>query len=546
MANPLTRHSLSLQRAAWPLLFLFCGFLLNLGGAPLFDLDEGAFSEASREIVESGVWSATYLDAQPRYDKPIFTYWLQASSIKAFGIHEVSLRLHSAFAALLWAAAIYNFVRSSCDRKTATAAVLIFSSTLLVTVIGRAATADALLNLFIALSFFDIYRYSQTHSRHHMLRSWVWISLGMLTKGPVAAAIPLLVSGLWFASERKLPAWRRAIVNPYGWLILALILAPWLLAIWQEQGAGFFKGFLLDHNLKRFTDTREGHGGQWYYYFLMLPVALLPFSGMLIGLARLSTQLWQRPWERLLLIWFAVVFTLVSFSKTQLPHYVLYGVTPLLILFAKYRSQLVRSHLQLGFPALFFALQIALYFYVQEAASGEENLYMKALLAKAPQYLNKLYLGSAIAALLICLGLCFIQISHWKKLALAGLLQSLFCFTLFIPAIAGMQQAPVKAAALSSRHLEQELIAYRINMPSFSAYRNAITHRRPPEIGDVIFTREDKLGELQAQFPGAQLDIFFRDGGIVLLHLHPPVTGLENPITGNAHETLANPQHVKP
>ncbi|MBD2858540.1 glycosyltransferase family 39 protein [Spongiibacter sp. KMU-158] len=358
--------------AAWPLLFLFCGFLFNLSGAPLFDLDEGAFSEASREILETNVWSATYLNGEPRYDKPILTYWLQASSMAVFGLNEISMRLHSVLAAMCWGLAIFLFCREFCDRKTATAALLIFSSTLLVTVIGRAATADALLNLFIALSFLDIYRYSQSQSRKHLLRSWLWISLGMLTKGPVAAGIPLIASGLWFASEKNLREWRRAIFHPLGWLILIAILLPWLLAIWQEQGSGFFKGFLLDHNLGRFTNTKEGHGGQWYYYIVLLPIALLPYSGMLLSLLGHWRSLWRKPLERLLLIWFGLVFILVSLSQTQLPHYVLYGITPLLILFAKYRHSFARHNWQLLLPVLFFALQIGLWFFSQNAAETEK------------------------------------------------------------------------------------------------------------------------------------------------------------------------------
>ena len=53
-------------------------FLLCLGGAPLFDVDEGAFSEATREMFERGDFLFTYLNGAPRFDKPIFIYWLQA------------------------------------------------------------------------------------------------------------------------------------------------------------------------------------------------------------------------------------------------------------------------------------------------------------------------------------------------------------------------------------------------------------------------------------------------------------------------------------
>ena len=59
------------RRGPLALLFAAIGlaFFLNLGNAPLFDRDEGAFSEATREMVESGNYVSTTLNGEPRYDK---------------------------------------------------------------------------------------------------------------------------------------------------------------------------------------------------------------------------------------------------------------------------------------------------------------------------------------------------------------------------------------------------------------------------------------------------------------------------------------------
>jgi 4-amino-4-deoxy-L-arabinose transferase-like glycosyltransferase len=50
-------------------------YLVRLAGAPLFDVDEGAFAEASREMLASGDWGHTTLNGADRFDKPIFIYW---------------------------------------------------------------------------------------------------------------------------------------------------------------------------------------------------------------------------------------------------------------------------------------------------------------------------------------------------------------------------------------------------------------------------------------------------------------------------------------
>jgi 4-amino-4-deoxy-L-arabinose transferase-like glycosyltransferase len=93
------------------LLAVAIGFFVNLGGIPLFDLDEGAFAEATREMLASGTFAATYLDGVPRYDKPIFSYWMQALSITLFGLNEWAVRLPSALASCLWLWAGFAFVK---------------------------------------------------------------------------------------------------------------------------------------------------------------------------------------------------------------------------------------------------------------------------------------------------------------------------------------------------------------------------------------------------------------------------------------------------
>jgi len=500
-------------------IFLLSGFVLNVWHIPLFDVDEGAFSEATREILASGIWAATYLDGVPRFDKPILTYWLQASFVLSFGLNEFALRLHSIIAAILWGAALYLFCKQFINRQTAFAAILIFSSVLMVTMIGRAATADAVLNLFICLSFFDIYRFQQSSNKKHLYRAWLWMSLGMLTKGPVAMVIPLFSSGIWLWSLQQKQQWFRIAFNIKGALIMALVLCPWLYLVWQEQGADFFYGFLVEHNLQRFTATKENHGGQWYYYLIVLPLVLLPYTGLL-GLFTKFKKLWQKPFERLLIIWFLVVFVLVSLSKTQLPHYVLYGVTPLLILFAKYRRAFNGKYLIWLIAPLLFFINIAIVIYTSQTTQWSENNYVNDMLSTMPTQFDKGYLAACLCFLLALIISSYVRTAIWKKLVFTGLLQSLFVYNWFVPAYAEIQQAPVKAAAEFARSIEQPIVAYKIHMPSFSVYRQAITHRRDVKAGDVVFTKSDKAIELATQFGSQNIQQLFNQQGIVLLQIN--------------------------
>ena len=77
------------------ILFAACvvaGFFINIHAVPLFDLDEGAFSEATREMFVRGDFISPYLNGAPRYDKPVLIHWLQAASVWTLGLNEFALR----------------------------------------------------------------------------------------------------------------------------------------------------------------------------------------------------------------------------------------------------------------------------------------------------------------------------------------------------------------------------------------------------------------------------------------------------------------------
>jgi len=308
---------------------IFLALLCVIGCAPyipLFDLDEGAFSEATREMLTSGNWVSTYLNGEPRHDKPILIYWFQAVSVKLFGLHPLAFRLPSLLASLTWIFIIYRFCKEFIDERTARITVWVFCCCILTTTMFKAATADALLNCLITIICFDIYRYSQTPNSKRLVLLGIYLGLGFLTKGPVAIIIPLGASLAALSICGQFNRWFQAVIHPYSWLTFLIIVTPWHIAVYLDQGWAFFEGFYLGHNVNRFSSTMEQHGGSPFYYLLLLPIALAPFtkfwldsfkSVKIIGKDLLTTYFW---------FWFLIPFTIFSFSKTQLPHYILYGM----------------------------------------------------------------------------------------------------------------------------------------------------------------------------------------------------------------------------
>ncbi len=246
---------------------------------PLYDLDEGAFTEATREMIASGNYVSITLNGEPRHDKPILIYWLQAAAVHLFGLNEFALRLPSILAGLAWLLAVVRFARRHIGADTGYAAGLIMVLSLYVGVIVKGAVADALLHVFLALGFFEIYNYFIAPRRATFYRAFLWMGLGFLTKGPVAVVFPLVVSLILFGSYGRWGDWARAVFNPGGVSIFLAIIVPWHVAVYLDSGWAFFEGFYLHHNLNRYSGAMEGHYGSYLYYLLWTPLLALPFTG---------------------------------------------------------------------------------------------------------------------------------------------------------------------------------------------------------------------------------------------------------------------------
>lgn len=519
---------------------LLVAFLLSTASLPLTDVDEGAFTEATREMLERGNLVSPTLNGAPRHDKPILIYWAQAASVSLFGQSEFTFRLPSLLASLFWLFALYRFARRHGDAATAQAATLVMSLTLIVGVVARAAIADALLNLFIALAMFGIYDYfveqrrgSATGAiRRRLLGVYAVLGLGFLTKGPVAVFFPLLVSALFFVSAGAWRAWLRAVFFWPGWLLFLAIVVPWHVLVWLDQGDAFFRGFYLKHNLDRYSNTFEGHGGNPFYYLLVAPLILLPFTGWLLAIAgRVVAAARARSpglvegdglFERFLLIWFVVVFVFFSFSGTQLPHYLVYGCTPLFLLLARHRLA-ERRWLAFLPPILFALLLGALPVLLGIAAERSKRPLESLLLADLQTAFNGDLARAASAGLLVVLlGLAFWRrLPAWQGLVLAGLVQGGVLFGVVAPAIVGATQGPVRAAAAFAAAQPAPVVAWRIYQPSFSVYRRAVTPYRLPQAGELVLTRSDRLGEVVAAVAPLVVTPVFQQSYVTLARVAP-------------------------
>jgi 4-amino-4-deoxy-L-arabinose transferase-like glycosyltransferase len=483
---------------------------LALGTPPLFDLDEGAFTASTTEMFLRGDFLSSYLLGEPRYDKPILIYWLQAASVGLLGSSEFTWRLPSALASSLWILATYGFASRVRDRQTGLAAALIIATAAGLTIITRAATADALLNLFLTSAGYATWLWLREGRQRWLYAAWLAMALGFLTKGPIALAIPGGALLLWCASRREWRSFFSWLLAPGPLLLFLAVALPWFAIQTWHEGPGFLTGFFLKHNLSRFDMPMEGHGGRPFYYVPVVLLSLLPHTALLLlALTRLKA-VWRDELLRFGLLWFLLAFVLFSFSGTKLPHYVYYGYGGLVLILASQVGHKASRWLLALTGAVTFALLLAVPGLLDRAlprlkpddlllAQGIGSLF-------GPDY----WLWCGAALVISLLPLLLKPLTARFALYANGLLAGATLAVFLLPIVGQVQQGPVKQAGRLARDLPGPLLLYGINTPSFQTYAGRRVEKRPPRAGDLVLTRESRLHELPAA------EVVFRERSYVL------------------------------
>ena len=476
-------------------------FLLGLNQALLFDVDEGAFTEATREMVLSGDWGHTTLNGLDRFDKPIGVYWLQAISASVFGFNEFAFRLPSALSGWLASLVLARFAYLQWGPRAGLLAAVISATSLGPWAMARTATADALLGLFFVLIFIDLWRVISTNSVASRRKLALWVALGLLVKGPVAIVLPLgalAIYGLLIPIAR---ANLKALFLDLGtWVILLAVSCPWYLYAYARHGQNFINGFLLKHNVERFMGSMEGHSGHWSYFLVALPLLWLPWSTLCVSAIANVREQWQQPFMKYAWIWFAFVFCFFSIANTKLPHYLLYAGPAVCLLLTSAALSASRRMWALTWAVamLGFAAILLLPGYLQQNPGWVKDMFYKSLIEESPQTQMKVWLFAL--PLLLCVAPAFNYLLREVKPVNTYMTQG-FGFIFFsvfqagvlalivLPWWAQTLQAPVQGLALKFQDNTNSIVQWGVHLPSFATYRQHEAPRREPMPGEMALVK---------------------------------------------------------
>ncbi|MDX2301628.1 MAG: glycosyltransferase family 39 protein [Microscillaceae bacterium] len=505
----------------WLLGILLVSYLVisaNIGGLDVYALDEARNATCAREMMKKGEWIVPTFNGQLRVEKPPLHYYFMMLGYAIFGFGEFGARFFSVIFGLLTIGVTFLFAKRYLDLKTAVFSALSLTASIHYSIQFHMAVPDPYLIFFIAAGMFAFYRGFTEKQPIFLYLAYASLALGYMCKGPIALLLPGMSIFFYLIFSRSF-TWKNILkARPFeGLLIAIMVIAPWHIAVGQATQGEWLRGFYYQHNVYRFTNTMEGHGG----------IFLLTWVFVLIGLLPLVVYLPQalgKAWKDRGLHQHALLFCLMasgsivlffSISKTKLPNYTVPSYPFFAVLLGYYLAHFEwtnRSYrgLQVSsavYLLLMLALAIGAYIGIQfdEALSDLKNV---------AYYFVLLPIGGVIA-------LYFVFRKEFEKIVYTQILSFIWTTLLFFWfAFPQIDRRNPLHVAIPKMNLSKPIIAHTAFNPAFVFYADKVI----PMYGDYasmraaidqyeevyIIIRKDRLEEF-AQDKDLEIVVMQRD-----------------------------------
>lgn len=477
-------------------------FTANIGGISIYVLDEAKNSVCAREMFDRDSWVVPTFNNELRTDKPPLHYYFMMFGYTLFGVNEFAARFFSALMGVLTVLVVYGFAKRYLDKNTAFYAALALLASVQVVAQFHLAVPDPYLIFFVTLGLLCFYAYYKENRKIWIYGFYTCLALATLAKGPVAVALPGLIVMLFLLWKKALQ-WRTLLhwIPIPAILLFLVITLPWYIAVGVATDGEWLSAFFLKHNLSRYADPMEGHGGPFFLIPLFVITGLFPFSLLIVQALHFS---WKHRIHDLLLLAIlvvAVITVFFSFSGTKLPNYPAPAFPFLAIVLGYFLG-----HLNMGYVrkykvklTMLFYLLVTLAIPIAVYIVLENELYLLQL-----RSLSYFFLILSVGA---ALGLFFLyrhMISYFIQSVVASwIITTIVLFYIIFPQID--RENPVNAS-LSHISPDAPVAYYKQYNPAFSFYiRKPISAlQTPKEVGQflqrggVVISREKYMKELES------------------------------------------------
>lgn len=451
------------RNTIWLLLGLSALLLFpGLGMAPLWILDEARNAECAREMYERNDWIVPTFNGQLRTDKPPLHYFFMFAGYAIFGITEWGARIFSAVFGLLTIFITFFFIsRFSSARHALITCLILLSSTHFLFVF-RMSVPDPYLIFLNTLSIFTAYGYFMEKRFSWLVICAASFGLGVLAKGPIAIVLPGGAVFFWLIGQRKF-------VDIFSWkilmaaLIMIAVALPWYIAVFYATNGAFTKGFFYEHNINRFSEPMEGHGGLFILIPLFVLIGLLPSSVFIGESLKNFKKRFNLPYMRLAFCVMAVFIAFYSISGTKLPNYPMPCYPFVALIIGYYINKVLkRGNKEKSYPFI-----ILLVLNIAFPAAGYFALKNEPALAGFENYSVVLILLTMAGAI----GLYLFRKGNFKRAAISIFVIYTFFNVIFLnwfyPVI--YQNNPMSKTIDTVKKYDH-VISYKIFHPSYAFY----------------------------------------------------------------------------
>jgi 4-amino-4-deoxy-L-arabinose transferase-like glycosyltransferase len=343
-------------RADILLLAGFCAFLFFYGAGQfgLMGADEPRYAQVAREMLERRDLVTPVLGGHAWLEKPPLYYWQAMLAYSVLGVSDVAARIPAAIDATLLVIAVYLFFRRF-RRGVEVDAALITASCAGVVGYAHAASMDMALAATFSVGMLAWWAWRETEKQSYLALFYALMALGMLAKGPVAPFLAAAVIVVFTLATREFRLVGRTLCLPGVFLFCAIAL-PWYVAV-QIRNPQFFREFILQHNLERFSSDLYHHRQPFWYYLPVTALALVPWAVFMIAASVETIRVWwaerksvssepdlELQFRVFACCWLVVPVAFFSISQSKLPGYILPALPAGAVLLAEYlRRHLVQT-----------------------------------------------------------------------------------------------------------------------------------------------------------------------------------------------------------
>lgn len=307
----------------------------------VMDIDASEYAEISREMLVKGDYLHIMDRGKDYLDKPPFHFWVSAASMKVFGVNNLGYRFPSILFAL-WALFVtYRLAKLLYDENTGRMSALILGTSQALFLMTNDVRTDTILMSWVITSIWLLKEWEMSQQKKYFFFGCATISLGMMTKGPIALMVPVFCFSSDWLLKRK---WRQFLQTIFisGILLMLVLLLPMCIGLYQQfdlHPEKLIDGHTHTSGIKFFFWTqsfgRLSGGNHWSnnapFSFLFENMLwafqpwILLFIVALVFRLNLSVKqkfLSQENEESIIIGGFVLTYIVLALSQYQLPHYI--------------------------------------------------------------------------------------------------------------------------------------------------------------------------------------------------------------------------------